>query len=92
MFDLNDSETLWLNLTNLGLGLITLAALVAVVYTTVRELLDRSRAKAAINADKHFFVHPGLGLTMADGGTPLDQQDHTPGNGSGTSFPRPSAN
>jgi hypothetical protein len=81
MFNLNDSETLWLNLTNIGLGLVTLMALVAVGYTVARELIDRARARAT--ADNHIFAHPDLGLTMADGGTPLQKQPPAlPGNGS----------
>lgn len=40
-----DSEILWLNLTNAGLGLATLGGIVALGWAAVREL--RERAKAA---------------------------------------------
>jgi hypothetical protein len=84
MFGLNwqDPETLWLNLTNLALGLITLAAVALTVAAVGRELLLRRRKawetgpmdmeldEMLHRASPHVLQVPGLGLTMADGGRP----------------------
>jgi hypothetical protein len=70
MTDWSDPQTLWVNLTNLGLGLVTLVCLVVVGVSIARELLERARVKARAAAweDDHAFALPGLGWTMADGG------------------------
>jgi hypothetical protein len=70
MTDWGDPQTLWVNLTNAGLGLVTLICIVVVGTSVVRELLERQRAKARLHAfeDDHAFEMPGLGWTMADGG------------------------
>ena len=72
MFNFNDPNTIWLNVTNFVLGLVTLICCVAVgrgVYLDVRERL-RKRAPATL--DDHAFLIPELGITMADGGERLD--------------------
>jgi hypothetical protein len=76
MFDTADPETFWLNVTNLALGLVTLAALLALGYAIGREVIERVRARATVPAteDAHSFLHPELGLTMADGGEPLKKE------------------
>ncbi len=67
--DLNDPQTYWLNLTNIGLGLATLAGLGLVVYAFGQEVLGRMahRTRKAAGVDDHAFLTE-LGVTMADGG------------------------
>ena len=81
--DWSDPQTLWLNITNLALGLVTLAAIFVVGFAVARELvLQRRKAhefnslEAELNtmlggASAHVMHVPELGLTMADGGQPL---------------------
>jgi hypothetical protein len=73
MFEPLDSEVFWLNVTNILLGLVTLAAFVAVATVAVKEITARVREKAAarLTNDDHAFLHDTLGLTMADGGERL---------------------
>ncbi len=70
MFELSDPKTYWLNFTNIGLGLVTLACLVALVRGVLYDILERFRGKTAETpqVDDHTFFEPELGLTMADGG------------------------
>ncbi len=70
MFELSDPKTYWLNITNIGLGLVTLACLVALVRGVLYDIFERFRGKAAEapQVDDHTFFEPELGLTMADGG------------------------
>ncbi len=76
MFDLTDPKTFWLNITNIGLGLVVLVCCVAVARTFLRDLLDRrsERANTAPAFDDHTFMEPGLGITMADGGEKRDRK------------------
>ncbi len=78
MFNLNDPQTLWLNLTNIGLGLVTVICLAIAGRVFLKEVLDRVRAASArtITADDHAFHHAELGLTMADGGEKLEDGKH----------------
>ena len=78
MFNLNDPQTLWLNLTNIGLGLVTLICFAIAGRVFVKEILERVRAASAraSAADDHAFHHAELGLTMADGGEKLRDGDH----------------
>jgi tetrahydromethanopterin S-methyltransferase subunit D len=79
-----DSETLWLNVMNGALGIVVLICLAVIVGGVIYEFAVRSRRRAAIvrNADNevramldnHSFNVPGLGLTMADGGEPIDEK------------------
>jgi hypothetical protein len=82
MFGVNwsDPQTLWLNLTNLALGVVTLAAVLVLVCGVGRELVLRRRKANALDAEMramlrdepgHIMSVPGLGLTMADGGEAL---------------------
>ncbi len=70
MFELSDPKTYWLNLTNIGLGIVTLACLVILCRSVLLDIWDRikGRAPAAVHLDDHTFFEPELGLTMADGG------------------------
>ena len=69
------SETSWLTLTNIALGVVTLACLIAVARTAFMELAERARSKANASQwqDDHSFVFSDLGITMADGGEPIDE-------------------
>jgi hypothetical protein len=72
-----ESETSWLTLTNIALGVVTLACIVAVARTAFMELAERARSRARIPAwqDDHAFVLSDLGVTMADGGDAVDEWD-----------------
>jgi hypothetical protein len=78
MFDMNDPNTFWLNVTNIGLGLITLVCVAVVGYGVVQEVLIRVRKTklSFVENDDHAFNVSGLGLTMADGGERIDKK-HT---------------
>lgn len=77
--DWNNPQTMWLNYTNLALGVVTLICFVAVGYNIVRELLDQRQKHKAMDrelkdmlaAQGHAMEVPGLGWTMADGGEPV---------------------
>jgi hypothetical protein len=82
----NDPETFWLSVTNLGLGIVVLVCIGAVAIGVIQELNARRRLRAEMNGidrelrdlvsdfDGHAFDVPGLGLTMADGGEPIDDK------------------
>jgi hypothetical protein len=76
-----ENWTMWLNITNLGLGIVTLIALLVVFFAVGWDLLVRKVSRTPdldlrhIDADlkallqgSHSFSVPELGLTMADGG------------------------
>jgi hypothetical protein len=76
-----------LNVTNLVLGIVTLLCCAAVVFGVVQEVVARRKKRAAMSRldhevadlvagfDGHAFNVPGLGVTMADGGEPVrDEQ------------------
>ena len=78
--------TMWLNITNFALGLVTLIALLIVFFAVGWDLLVRKVGKARevnlnnIDADlkallqggSHSFSVPEFGLTMADGGERIE--------------------
>ncbi len=70
-----DPETLWLNLTNALLGLVTVVCIAAVVRVALQEWLWRATETSAamLPDDSHAFDISGLGITMADGGERLDE-------------------
>ncbi len=75
--DWHDPATLWLNLTNLGLGLLTLGAVLALGWAVFADVITRMRVTAGKglihyepSLDPHMLHTPELGLTMADGGEP----------------------
>ena len=71
-----DTEILWLNLTNAGLGLATLAGIGVLAWSVLRELGERARSRASSHAlDPHSAFIPELGLTMADGGEKIDADE-----------------
>jgi hypothetical protein len=76
MFHVNwsDPQTLWLNITNLWLGIVTVLAL-GIVFVAIGQewLARRRRAREAEGLDaemSHMLQVPELGMTMADGGEP----------------------
>ena len=71
-----DSGILWLNLTNAGLGLATLAGIAALAWAVVRELGERAKSRVAVREplDPHAAFLPELGLTMADGGEKVEEK------------------
>ncbi|HEY6555300.1 MAG TPA: hypothetical protein VI669_18225 [Vicinamibacteria bacterium] len=68
-----ESETFWLDLTNIGLGVVTLVCLVAIGLGVVQELLPRLQRHAA-REDDHALLTPDLGWTMADGGRRIERK------------------
>ncbi len=84
MYGADGPDTLWLNFTNIALGLVTLACILAIAGGVVHELADRRRRRAARNRtsdDDHAFAIPELGLTMADGGRRIDRTSPAPAKG-----------
>ena len=73
--DWGNPQTLWLNLTNLALGIVTLLGLAVLAFGVAQELLARRRKERELDAldeeVRHLLHVPELGLTMADGGEPL---------------------
>jgi hypothetical protein len=71
-----DSEILWFNLTNVGLGLATLAGIAVLAWSAVRELAERAKSRVPTrDLDPHAAFIPELGLTMADGGEKVDEDE-----------------
>ena len=85
MYGADGPDTFWLNFTNIALGLVTLACVLAIVSGLVHELASRRRRRTAgkrdAATDDHAFVSPELGLTMADGGTRIDATNPAPPKG-----------
>lgn len=77
MFDFSNSETAWLNITNITLGLVTIICLVVVGRIFFGELYVhiRERVKIPSLQDDHSFVFPELKITMADGGKRIDETE-----------------
>ena len=81
-----ENWTMWLNITNFALGMVTLVALAVVFFSVGWDLLVRKVGTASprvdlrnIDADlrallqgSHSLAVPELGLTMADGGERID--------------------
>jgi hypothetical protein len=72
-----DSETMWLTLTNIGLGVVTLACVIAVGMVIAKEIFADVRSKVRVPQlqDDHSFMLDDLGITMADGGKRIDEKD-----------------
>jgi hypothetical protein len=79
----SDPQTLWLNIINLSLGVVTLVCVAAIGYGVFQDVRARARKRAiartmdsaapASSFGDHAFDMPGLGFTMADGGEPLQK-------------------
>lgn len=67
----------WLNVTNAVLGALTLAAVAAFGWGLWLDIRERAamRANTRVVRDDHAFVFGELGMTMADGGTPVDKTE-----------------
>ena len=74
MFDSMNSETVWLTITNAGLGIVALICIVAVGVVAGKELYAGMKEKVRVPQlqDDHSFMLSELGITMADGGERLD--------------------
>ena len=76
--DWGNPETFWLNLTNVMLGVVTLACAVALFYGLAVDLLAKARKRVEMAGldrevtDLHALHLPELGLMMADGGEPVE--------------------
>jgi hypothetical protein len=68
MYGADGPDTFWLDFTNVALGLVTLACVLAIAAGVASELRQRLRARARAAEDDHAFATPELGVTMADGG------------------------
>ncbi|MBW7888182.1 MAG: hypothetical protein H3C35_07465 [Bacteroidetes bacterium] len=77
MFDFFDSETVWLNVTNFILGLVTVICFFAVGKIFFKEVYVhfRERVKVPALQDDHSFIFSDLGITMADGGKPFNENE-----------------
>jgi len=78
MYGPDGPDTFWLNFTNIALGLVTLACVIAIAGGVARELLLRWGRSAAAIGDDHAFATRELGVTMADGGERIDAPKPTP--------------
>ena len=81
-----ENWTMWLNVTNFALGIVTLIALLVVFFAVGWDLLLRkvkalaridlrnidADLQAQLHGGSHSLSVPGLGLTMADGGEKID--------------------
>lgn len=72
--DWSNPQTIWLNVTNLFLGIVTLLAVAGVGFACLWEVAQR-RSKKHASQDSHAWFDPELGLTMADGGEPVKPGD-----------------
>ena len=79
---MNDPSTYWLNVMNIALGVVVLLCCLAVGYGVMQEVVARRKRRAALaGIDRevadlmHTFHSPELGLTMADGGEPIDKKE-----------------
>lgn len=83
-----EAELFWLNATNIALGAVVLVCAVILGGAIVQSVLQRWRAMREIDRDlhglerqsgPHAFEVPGLGLTMADGGEPVQDPHNKDG-------------
>ena len=78
MYGADGPDTFWLNFTNIALGLVTLACVIAIAGGVARELFLRWERRSAALEDDHAFATPRLGVTMADGGERVDAPKPAP--------------
>ncbi len=78
MFTLLLSDESWLNATNALLGIVTLVCVIGLGAAIFHDVASKVRARAAERRhfvfDEHALHVPELGLTMADGGEPLNSE------------------
>ena len=75
MTTLFEQQTLWLNIANIALGLVTVVCCGLLGISVLRELVAKWREKThpVYLFDDHTFTGSELGTTMADGGERVDQ-------------------
>jgi hypothetical protein len=73
-------DTFWLNVTNIGLGVVILVCVLVIAFGITKDMLARRVRRTTMEAEMdgdlramvgeggNLFNVPGLGLTMADGG------------------------
>jgi hypothetical protein len=71
----NYDQVLWLNVTNIVLGFVTLACALVISYAVVRDMRQRAKTKERPGVDDHSLKVTGLGITMADGGKKTDEDE-----------------
>ena len=84
-----ETQVLWLNITNAVLGLVVAASFLALGWAIVADLLARRKEsvthtrglEGALRLDPHSVFLPGLGFTMADGGEPVNEPNHSSSKG-----------
>jgi hypothetical protein len=79
MFALLISEEAWLNATNALLGIVVLICVLAIGAIVFHEIANRIRSRATERRhfvfDDHAVHVPQLGMTMADGGEPVNDPE-----------------
>ena len=77
MVNWSDPQTFWLNVMNAALGAVCLVCVALFLVSVGQEIAAwlRQRSAKVAQVRDHAFSVPGLGLTMADGGEPLDPDD-----------------
>ncbi len=77
MFESMDSETLFLTITNIGLGVVTVICIAAVGMVIIKEVFSEARSTVKVPhlQDDHSFMLADLGITMADGGKRIDEHE-----------------
>lgn len=73
MFALLLSDEAWLNATNALLGIVTVIAVVAIGGAIFHDVMSKVRSRRRhFVFDSHSMHAAELGMTMADGGEPID--------------------
>jgi len=62
--DWSDSETLWINLTNLAMGVIVLLAVAGAAWALFLDLRDKRKAKSAARAEADAAIRARAKLAM----------------------------
>jgi len=77
MVNWSDPQTFWLNVMNAALGAVCLVCVALFLVSVAQEIAAwvRQRSAKLAQLHDHAFSVPGLGLTMADGGEPLEPGD-----------------
>ncbi len=80
LFDPNQPDAFWLDLTNAALGVFCLVCFLAIGWGAWRDLQLRARQKSIhlYHTDAHTHFDPALGASMADGGEPIETPPEPP--------------
>ena len=70
------ADEIWFVMTNMALVLACLASFAIFAVAIIKEVFLRGRARVAagVATDVHILHEPALGITMADGGEPEDEE------------------